>query len=88
MPVPGKVLSELALPLRVGAPILVRLDTLVALVDDRHGLTLLPDGRLAPAETRVVVRAASLAGAPPNWALRGLPAPGSRARARGSRARR
>jgi hypothetical protein len=45
--------------------LLVRLDALVALVADRHGLALLPDGGLAPAEARVVVRAAGLAGPTP-----------------------
>lgn len=45
--------------------LLVRLDALVALVADRHGLALLPDGALAPAEARVVVRAAGLAGPTP-----------------------
>jgi hypothetical protein len=41
--------------------LLDRIDALVALVADRHGLALLPDGRLAAAEARVVVRAAGLA---------------------------
>jgi hypothetical protein len=41
--------------------LLARLDTLVALVSDRHGLALLPDGRLAAAEARVAVRAVGLA---------------------------
>jgi hypothetical protein len=35
---------------------------LVALVADRHGLALLPDGRLAAAEAWVAARAAGLAG--------------------------
>jgi hypothetical protein len=35
--------------------LLARLDTLVALITDRHGLALLPDGRLA-AEARMAVR--------------------------------
>jgi hypothetical protein len=38
-----------------------RLDALVVLVADRHGLALLPDGRLAAAEVRVAARAAGLA---------------------------
>jgi hypothetical protein len=42
--------------------LLARLDALVALVADRHGLALLPDGRLAAAEARVAARAAGLAG--------------------------
>jgi hypothetical protein len=42
--------------------LLTRLDALVALVADRHGLALLPDGRLAAAEARVAVRATGLAG--------------------------
>jgi hypothetical protein len=37
------------------------IDALVALVADRHGLALLPGGRLAAAEARVAVRAAGLA---------------------------
>jgi hypothetical protein len=37
------------------------IDALVALVADRHGLALLPDGRLAAAEARVAVRATGLA---------------------------
>jgi hypothetical protein len=41
--------------------LLARLDALVELVADRHGLTLLPDGRLAAAEARVAVRAVGLA---------------------------
>jgi hypothetical protein len=41
--------------------LLARLDTLVALVVERHGLALLPDGRLAAAEARVAVQAAGLA---------------------------
>jgi hypothetical protein len=44
--------------------LLVRLDALVALVADRHGLALGPDGRLAAAEARVAARAAGLAGPP------------------------
>jgi hypothetical protein len=42
--------------------LLACLDALVALVADRHGLALLPDGRLAAAEARVAARAAGLAG--------------------------
>jgi hypothetical protein len=42
--------------------LLARLDALVALVADRHGLALLPDGRLAAAEARVAARATGLAG--------------------------
>jgi hypothetical protein len=42
--------------------LLARLDALVALVADRHGLALLPDGRLAAAEARVAARAAGLTG--------------------------
>jgi hypothetical protein len=38
------------------------MDALVALVADRHGLSLLPDGRLAAAEARVAARATGLAG--------------------------
>jgi hypothetical protein len=41
--------------------LLARLDALVALVADRHGLALLPDGRLAAAEARVAARATGLA---------------------------
>jgi hypothetical protein len=41
--------------------LLARLDALVELAADRHGLALLPDGRLAAAEARVVVRATGLA---------------------------
>jgi hypothetical protein len=44
--------------------LLVRLDALVALVADRHGLALGSDGRLAAAEARVAARAAGLAGPP------------------------
>ncbi|HEX8134021.1 MAG TPA: hypothetical protein VF880_11420 [Actinomycetes bacterium] len=42
--------------------LLARMDALVALVADRHGLALLPDGRLAAAEARVAARATGLAG--------------------------
>jgi hypothetical protein len=42
--------------------LLARLDALVALAADRHGLALLPDGRLATAEARVAARATGLAG--------------------------
>jgi hypothetical protein len=41
--------------------LLARLDALVELVADRHGLALLPGGRLAAAEARVAARAAGLA---------------------------
>jgi hypothetical protein len=41
--------------------LLARLDALVELTADRHGLALLPDGRLAAAEARVAARAAGLA---------------------------
>jgi hypothetical protein len=40
--------------------LLARLDTLVELVADRHGLALLPDGRLAAGEARIAARAAGL----------------------------
>jgi hypothetical protein len=40
--------------------LLARLDALVELAADRHGLALLPDGRLAAAEARVAVRATGL----------------------------
>ena len=40
--------------------LLARLDALVALVADRHGLALLSDGRLAAAEARVAIRATGL----------------------------
>ena len=43
--------------------LLARLDALVTLAADRHGLALLPDGRLAAAEARVATRAAGLASA-------------------------
>jgi hypothetical protein len=43
--------------------LLARLDTLVTLAADRHGLALLPGGRLAAAEARMVARAAGLASA-------------------------
>jgi hypothetical protein len=42
--------------------LLARLDALVELAADRHGLALVPDGRLAAAEARVAARAA---GRPP-----------------------
>jgi hypothetical protein len=41
--------------------LLARLDALVALAADRHGLALLPGGRLAAAESRVAARATGLA---------------------------
>jgi hypothetical protein len=40
--------------------LLARLDALVTLVADRHGLALLPGGRLAAAEARVAARATGL----------------------------
>ncbi len=40
--------------------LLARLDNLVELVADRHGLALLPDGRLAAAEARIAARATGL----------------------------
>jgi hypothetical protein len=45
--------------------LLARLDALVALAADRHGLALLPDGRLAAAEARVAARATGLAASAP-----------------------
>jgi hypothetical protein len=44
--------------------LLARLDALVALAADRHGLALLPDGRLAAAEARVAARATGLVARP------------------------
>ena len=44
--------------------LLARLDALVALVADRHGLALLPDGKLAAAEARAAARATGLAPRP------------------------
>ncbi|HEY6592134.1 MAG TPA: hypothetical protein VI751_14060 [Actinomycetota bacterium] len=41
--------------------LLARLDALVELTADRHGLTLLPGGRLAAAEARVAARATGIA---------------------------
>jgi hypothetical protein len=41
--------------------LLARLDALVELAADRHGLALLPGGRLAAGEARVAARAAGLA---------------------------
>jgi hypothetical protein len=52
--------------------LLARLDALVALAADRHGLALLPGGRLAAAEARVAARAAGLAPAR-GQAARGSP---------------
>jgi hypothetical protein len=40
--------------------LLARLDALVELAADRHGLALLPGGRLAAAEARVAARAAGI----------------------------
>jgi hypothetical protein len=45
--------------------LLARLDALVELVADRHGLALLPDGRLAAAEARIAARGTGLAAATP-----------------------
>jgi hypothetical protein len=49
--------------------LLVRLDALVELAADRHGLALLPGGRLAAAEARVAARAAGLGPATRGGAL-------------------
>jgi hypothetical protein len=58
--------------------LLARLHALVELAADRHGLALLPDGRLAAAEARVAARATGLAAStPPGPAAR----PGARGRA-------
>jgi hypothetical protein len=58
--------------------LLARLDALVTVVADRHGLALLPDGRLAAAEARVAARATGLAApSPAGPAAR----PGTRGRA-------
>jgi hypothetical protein len=43
--------------------LLARLDALVELAADRHGLALLPGGRLAAAEARVAARAAGIGSA-------------------------
>jgi hypothetical protein len=43
--------------------LLARLDALVQLAADRHGLALLPGGRLAAAEARVAARAAGIGSA-------------------------
>jgi hypothetical protein len=40
--------------------LLARLDALVELAADRHGLALVPGGRLAAAESRVAARAAGI----------------------------
>jgi hypothetical protein len=55
--------------------LLARLDALVALAADRHGLALLPDGRLAAAEARVAARAAGLARRPRTRPAPGVPTP-------------
>ena len=58
--------------------LLARLDALVELAADRHGLALLPGGRLAAAEARVAARAAGLTPtARGTSATRGPTAPGS-----------
>jgi hypothetical protein len=58
-PVPGR--NPVSPPDRThDRGLLARLDTLVELAADRHGLALLPDGRLAAAEARVAARAASI----------------------------
>ena len=43
--------------------LLARLDALVELAAERHGLALLPGGRLAAAESRVAARAAGISAA-------------------------
>jgi hypothetical protein len=43
--------------------LLARLDALVELAADRHGLALLPGGRLAAAESRVAARTAGISSA-------------------------
>jgi hypothetical protein len=43
-----------------GLGLLARLDALVELAADRHGLALLPGGRLAAAEARVAARATGI----------------------------
>jgi hypothetical protein len=58
--------------------LLARLDTLVELVTDRHGLALLPDSRLAAAEARVAAQAAELAAPRGNRSRRLAPAPPQR----------
>jgi len=58
--------------------LLARLDTLVELVADRHGLALLPDSRLAAAEARVAAQAAELAAPRGNRSRRLAPAPPQR----------
>jgi hypothetical protein len=50
--------------------LLARLDALVEVAADRHGLALVPGGRLAAAEARVAARAIGL-GAPRGPAARG-----------------
>jgi hypothetical protein len=51
--------------------LLARLDALVELAADRHGLALLPGGRLAAAEARVAAQAAGLAPATRGTSTRG-----------------
>jgi hypothetical protein len=50
--------------------LLARLDTLVELAAERHGLALLPGGRLAAAEARAAARAAGI-GSPTGRTARG-----------------
>jgi len=58
-PVPGR--NPVSSPDRThDRGLLARLDTLVELAADRHGLALLPDGRLAAAEARMAARAAGI----------------------------
>jgi hypothetical protein len=60
--------------------LLARLDALVQLAADRHGLALLPGGRLAAAEARVAARAAEI-GSAKSPAARGSPFEGLLVRA-------
>jgi hypothetical protein len=60
----GRPASHLRKGTAVPSPdrgLLARLDALVELAADRHGLALLPGGRLAAAEARVAARAAGIA---------------------------
>jgi hypothetical protein len=56
------LLKETAVP-SADRGLLARLDALVELAADRHGLALLPGGRLAAAEARVAARAAGIGSA-------------------------